>query len=678
MAQDVSSPDLIHKLHLEQRNRSFQEVEILVDPHKTLRLEDVLTPHYQSQFKRRSLPDFQVPYDKAAWLKLHITHSYEEPILWMIAVGMIMIERVDFYTNPLSNIDAPPEEWIHQQSGALRPISIRERKHPTPSFLINLEPNQVQTIYFRLENNYPNHVWVFYADFQESLSGTLFIMLVYGAYFGMMAIFMLYNITLSVGLKDITFFYYSLYIGTVMALLFHNSGFAYFYFWPEAPLWNPIATDALTALTQMTALFFSIQFLNTQRYLPRLHKFLLGLMAVPPLLLVATRLDSVWSFWSAGLILLFYPIVMVAGWKCYRLGHRPAKFFLLAWSCWIIGIVWLLLAQFGVLSYSENMAVMVIVGTTMEILLFSLALADVINTSRLQKEAAQTELIAQQQQALSQQKRMTDSFIRFVPQEFLSLLKKDDFVEVQLGDAVQEHMTVLFLDIRSFTSTSEGMTPQENFEYLNAYFYRVGPIIREHSGFIDKFIGDAVMALFPGKPHFAVDAAISLYRDLQIYNETLLAAGKAEIRIGIGINTGSLMLGVIGEQKRIESTVISDAVNLASRIESVTKEYHCPILISEYTFYALGNPQNYSVRLIDKVQMKGKQQAVTIFEIFDGDDPIKQSMKLETVKPFETGVTCYFRQEFESALRAFHQCLEQDPDDPTVHFYVRRCQQYLP
>lgn len=159
-----------------------------------------------------------------------------------------------------------------------------------------------------------------------------------------------------------------------------------------------------------------------------------------------------------------------------------------------------------------------------------------------------------------------EAFSRFVPREFLSLLNKKNVVDVQLGDQIEKEMTVLFSDIRGFTSLSEKMTPQENFNFINAYLSQMAPIIAQHHGFIDKYIGDAIMALFPTDAEEALNASIAMLKTLTTYNKILQKNNLAPINIGIGLNTGRLMLGTVGGKNRMDGTVISDAVNLASRI----------------------------------------------------------------------------------------------------------------
>lgn len=206
------------------------------------------------------------------------------------------------------------------------------------------------------------------------------------------------------------------------------------------------------------------------------------------------------------------------------------------------------------------------------------------------------------------------SIERFVPKAFLAIVGKPSIVEVELGDNKRERMSILFSDIRSFTTLSEGMTPDENFAFINAYLERVGPVIRDHHGFIDKYIGDAIMALFANADD-AVRAGLAMLGALDGFNDDRRAAGLAPVAIGVGINTGLLMLGTIGEKHRMDGTVISDAVNLAARVESLTKEYGKPLLISEFTLQELADPKAYDIQPVDVVVVKGKTQSVAIYAV---------------------------------------------------------------
>ncbi len=271
---------------------------------------------------------------------------------------------------------------------------------------------------------------------------------------------------------------------------------------------------------------------------------------------------------------------------------------------------------------------------------------------------------------------ITRAYEKFVPYEFLRFLQRKSIVDVKLGDHVEKEMTVLFSDIRNFTALSEMMTPAETFGFLNSYLSQMEPFITEHHGFIDKYVGDTIMALFPTSSDDAVDASVSMVKRLKLYNEGRKRAGYKPIQIGVGLNTGELMLGTVGGRNRMDSTVISDAVNLASRLEGLTKLFGVSILMSEYTLFGIEHPERFQVRFLGRVQVKGKQEIVSIFEVFNGDAKPLFDLKLQTKSAFNEAIMLYFAKKFSEAAEAFENILHINPRDYTARFYLKRSIQY--
>ncbi|MBW4546444.1 MAG: PAS domain-containing protein [Symplocastrum torsivum CPER-KK1] len=272
---------------------------------------------------------------------------------------------------------------------------------------------------------------------------------------------------------------------------------------------------------------------------------------------------------------------------------------------------------------------------------------------------------------------LNEAYERFVPRQFLQLLNKESIVDVQFGDQVQKEMSILFSDIRDFTMLSESMTPQENFKFINAYLSRMEPAIIENQGFIDKYIGDEIMALFSGGADSAVKAGIAMLQTLTEYNQHRAKQGYVPLQIGIGINTGSLMLGTVGGESRMDSTVIGDAVNLASRMEELTKNYGVSLLISHHTFLQLQDYNQYNFRFIDRLKVKGKSAAVSVYEIFDADPLEVREGKLATKQEFEKGLLLYNLGSFSEAVHLFKDCLRINPKDTVAQIYLKRCQKFL-
>jgi two-component system, sensor histidine kinase ChiS len=269
------------------------------------------------------------------------------------------------------------------------------------------------------------------------------------------------------------------------------------------------------------------------------------------------------------------------------------------------------------------------------------------------------------------------AYSNFVPLEFLKLLEKDSIVEVRLGDHVQKHMAVLFADIRSFTTLSESMTPKENFDFINAYLGRVSPVIRKHHGFIDKYIGDAIMALFPESADDAVQASIEIHQHLDIFNQERQQKNLQPVHIGIGLHIGTLMLGTIGEEKRMEGTVISDAVNLASRLEGLTKLYGASIIISQQILTELTDKEQHHYRFLGKVRVKGKQEPVKIFEILDPEPDEVREKKIILQPTFNQAIEAYYQKQFQHAYQLFEHILQQLPTDKAASYYLERCEYYI-
>lgn len=221
--------------------------------------------------------------------------------------------------------------------------------------------------------------------------------------------------------------------------------------------------------------------------------------------------------------------------------------------------------------------------------------------------------------------QLNSSLERFVPKEFLRFLNKKSLMDIQLGDHASHTMTVMFADIRDFTSLSEKLTPEENFKFINSYLNRMGPIIRDHGGFVDKYLGDGIMALFPDSPEDALEAAIDLRMELERYNHDRAKMNYQPINFGVGIHTGDLMLGTIGENRRMDGTVISDAVNLASRIENLTKKHEIGVALSKATYEMLHRPEDYLLDFLGMELVKGKQKKIAVYVLLGRTKPTERS-----------------------------------------------------
>lgn len=279
--------------------------------------------------------------------------------------------------------------------------------------------------------------------------------------------------------------------------------------------------------------------------------------------------------------------------------------------------------------------------------------------------------------ANAQNRELKDSYARFFPSEYLQFLRKDSVTEVQLGDYVSKTMAVMFSDIRSFTTFSESMTPQENFNFVNAYLKRVSPEIRNHYGIIVKFLGDGMMAVFPEGADDAVKAGIAKQKRVQEYNEERLKRGSLPLQVGIGIHVGHMMLGMVGEDNRIQGDAYSDNVNLTARLEGLTKFYGVSMLISGQTLEHLSNPDQYQIRFLDRAIVKGRNEAIAVYEVLDAETAEICHLKLQTQANFEQGVSCFRDRAFPDAKACFERVLTVNPLDKTAKLYLERVESLL-
>ncbi len=269
--------------------------------------------------------------------------------------------------------------------------------------------------------------------------------------------------------------------------------------------------------------------------------------------------------------------------------------------------------------------------------------------------------------------RLSEANSRFVPKEFLQNLGRESIEDVELGDQVEREMTVIFSDIREFTKLSESLSPQENFDFLNEYLSGIVPIIKRNGGFIDKFIGDSVMALFPKEPDAAIRTVFEFEDFLEVFNAKLKKNNWRPIELGTGIHTGSLILGTLGHEHRLETTVISDAVNTSSRVEGLTKYYKASTICTEATLSKLKNKASFHYRFLDRVKVKGKSKTLSVYEFLSS----REKIKLGYLDFYNKAVNYIKEENIIEATKVFSKLHANYPDDRAVKIFLDRCHNYI-
>lgn len=267
-------------------------------------------------------------------------------------------------------------------------------------------------------------------------------------------------------------------------------------------------------------------------------------------------------------------------------------------------------------------------------------------------------------------------FAKFIPEEIIqSLIEKDSDEELMVGE--KRNIVVLFSDIRSFTTISESNKPEDVVRFLNQYFDLQVSIIKKHGGSIDKFIGDAIFAIFGAPISYednaerAVRAAMEMIEALAQIDVSHLVIPGDTLRIGIGLHEGDAIVGNIGSSTKFDYTAIGDTVNLAARLEGYTKYYHREILMSEQVYRKIAS--HYPVREVDYVKVKGKDIATSLFTV-EFDERIHNSDYLHT---YHKAYKMYKLGNFTTALEYYKSLKEENPDDAIVDLFMERCQQFI-
>jgi adenylate cyclase len=620
--------------------------------------------------------------NSAYWLRLTVVSRAPRDTSWLLELAGLArsIDSIDAWLPEHTQGNREPWTFKHFRSGDRVPFSLRSVQHHAILFPLSLPPGEPVTLYLRVSTNgtlqMPAILWstARYAEVEHHDY------LQEGIFYGILLVMIFYNAFIFLSVRDASYLHYVLYLVCVFFFAVSLKGIGFEYLWPEATWWNNKSNLVFAVFGVFFLLLFAISFLQTRKNTPYLHLLFRSLLFTSVVILPLVLFGSHYVAASALSMqyLLSVGAVIVAASLTLKRGFKAARYYLLAWLGVLLAVLMWVLNSFSLINNSWIGAYSFQVGTAIQVILFSFALADRINLLRRERESALKMQLEHSRKLIS----MADMFEKFVPRQFLSRIARKGIENIELGKAEDDTITVLFADIRGFTPLSEAMNPQQLLNFLNSYFKRMDKVIHHHDGFIDKFLGDGIMAIFEAGnvtqgARNAVLSAIDMHKALVIYNEHRANSGYAPIDIGIGVNTGDVVIGTVGSEERMDSTVLGDNVNIAARLQELTKTFGVKIIVSEHTQISLGGDSGFLLRELGDVNVRGRKESVRLFEVFNADpDPVQQD-KLSALPTHRVALECFRRGEWAWAKMLWEDCQNRYPTDPVYRYMLEQCDLHL-
>ncbi|MDG5815390.1 7TM-DISM domain-containing protein [Chitinispirillales bacterium ANBcel5] len=646
----------------EDTNLFSENIYFYIDTTASQNIDDIERVQLKGKFSPAN-PTINLGYTTSAlWLKMTVKNNTEKSGKWLFEIGVPSLHHVTFYY--------PDKRGGYKtyESGLVVPRKIRENSFTNPVLPLELARGDQVTFFTQILSESALTFPVFLHSESDFLFKERNVQTFLGFYFGALFVIIVFSFFIFIKIGTKYYLYYILFIGGLaigQMLLVYGNAFDYFSFVIPGKLLPFLSLASF--ISAVFGVIFSRCLLNSYRYTPvldRILKIVCGLTVISGT--VSVFISFSWSAKLLGIvnIVASFILMIVAIISCKK-GYKPSMYYLFAGTLSLLGfILYNLMYTFDIVPFSIALYFLPNVGVIATAILLPVAIVQKVKLSEEQKRKAQIQLIDEQQKSMSKLKELNSALERFVPTRFLSLLGRNNIAEVSLGDQCKCTMTVLFSDIRSFSTISEQLSPTESFEFLNQYLSGIGPVVRKHGGFIDKYYGDGIMALFPDNAADAVSAAIEIQKYVETFNDRFSNSKYRCIQTGIGIHTGKMILGTIGEDFRMDGTVISDAVNLSSRLENLTKKFKTSIIISQNVVDALSNfSYNFKIRMLGTETVRGRKEETIIYEILDSLPEDLLKIRCKNTKTFQKGVKLFYTGQTELSIKYFQQCLKTDPQD---------------
>ncbi len=602
------------------------------------------------------------------WARLAIDCSVEQELV--AHVGYAVLDDVLFGLEHGGRLLWTEHVGDHvPTSEAVRATHYRE---PAVSFQC---PAGQSTLYLRIASSTSKQFPLAVYSLRAWQGHERFDLIVQVAYFAALGAMLLYNAFVAVWTRSATYGWYASFLalyglthgtltGFLNLLVFHGAAGAA----PELCLVFILASLSFAGL----AFGESLLGRPSSRLLDRLFVCLRWACLIPVALGVRVLVGSA-SRVAVLLAIAASAALIALGIDKLRTRTTLARLFLIAWGVLLSTSSLYLLKTVGIVPVSPLTTFAPQIGSVFEFIILSLALAERVN--QLQELATEQARAAQvaTERALAEQVKANANLRRFVPEDFLGLLGVARFDGLTAGIGQRHEVTILFADVRGFTTRSEQLGPEGIFHFINACLARFEPVVRRHGGFVDKFIGDAVMAIFPGDPLSGALAAADMQREVDAFNASRPNALNP-LAVGVGVHRGAVVLGTVGVAERMEVTAIGDAVNVAARLEALTKALGVSALVSEEVLRGA----RVEARRVGAVRVKGRGQPVELFELLTCiQSAAERNQKHSTAERFQRGLRAFAQSDISRARDHFAFCAQEAPLDRVAALYLARCEHYV-
>ena len=639
-----------------------------IDTTNQLSYSDILNNLDTIKFKKNENKTFNLAYDfaeKNVWIKFNLINNSKNDLWYIDSQGSLTPDLLQLYYTDKNGINIFKSSLNPQGKHILN-------GDVKPSFKLFLgEGESLIFLKFNEGSSTPLPLQIKTEEkyrYDNNVSFFIHAMII-GVILGLL----LYNISLSLSAGKVNNLTYIITLTIFILQYLMYFGFGKIIF----SNWQMLTIEKLK-LCSMYAWFasyfaFSGSFLKLKSFNKKFHYINIITILIGIILSIATFFIKNQYAGQGSIFYMFFGLIIVytmAFILSYKYKSNQGFIFILSGTPFIILFAVISLYFFNIINFIIPVWVAVVM------LAFQLVLHSFSITYQIENYRKQNTINLEKMESESKKnKLLITTFKKFVPFELIDSLNRKDITETKLGDHVEKFMTVLFLDIRNYSDFAEALAPKDNFNFLNVFLNMMEPIVKNNKGYVNKYEGDGFMALFDESVMDAVKCANELLDKVFIYNYSNMNNSDFKpIKIGIGINSGHVMKGIIGSSSRMEGTVISETVNLASRIEQLNKKFKSSILMSEFSWLKLTNKNQFLIRKVSEETIKGKSRAIDVYELYDNSN---NHSNYGINQQFKEIIDAYNLFDFQKAINLTNEYINNNPNSTYAAEYLKRFKNQL-